>query len=553
MGIGKTAFGAFPDRTLRSLAVEAGEKCMADAGVSPSQIEAFYLGNFAGPSFVGQNHLAPYIAGSLGLTGVPCTRFEAACASGGSAFFHAVSSVAAGLNDIVLVAGVEKMTSQTTPKVTEILAGAGDMAGEGRAGATFPALFAMIAKRHMYQYGTTREQLAAVAVKNHANGAKNPLAHMRKVITMEQALAGKMISEPLTVFDCSLISDGAAAVVIVPLERASEFTDQPVRILGIAQTSDYVALDAKADITTFWAVREAAEKAYKMARVTARDIEFAEVHDCFTIAEIVATEDLGFIKKGEGGPYVLEGRTRLRAERPVNASGGLKAKGHPVGATGVGQICDVALQIRGEAGELQLDRHSIGVGAESGRLGRDRGRDRVWGPYEHGSDLHGNRGPRGAGGVRGGCAVSTGDRVARQRWPPDGADRGGARENRRQGRAGGNAQRRLEFFREAVKIFLYYVGKARDTHANAMAEEYIKRSGRFATCEMREIHPTRFDPWAKHPSAPQDSAGSGGQGARLEKAHRAVRPGSGIRHWRRGRIAAQSGSRKRTCWSRSRR
>ena len=242
MGIGKTAFGAFPDRTLRSLAVEAGEKCMQDAGVSPSQIEAFYLGNFAGPSFVGQNHLAPYIAGSLGLTGVPCTRFEAACASGGSAFFHAVSSVAAGLNDIVLVAGVEKMTSQTTPKVTEILAGAGDMAGEGRAGATFPALFAMIARRHMYQYGTTREQLAAVAVKNHANGAKNPLAHMRKVITMEQALAGKMISEPLTVFDCSLISDGAAAVVIVPLERASEFTDQPVRILGIAQTSDYVAL-----------------------------------------------------------------------------------------------------------------------------------------------------------------------------------------------------------------------------------------------------------------------------------------------------------------------
>jgi acetyl-CoA C-acetyltransferase len=273
------------------------------------------------------------------------------------------------LNDIVLVAGVEKMTSQTTPKVTEILAGAGDMAGEGRAGATFPALFAMIAKRHMYQYGTTREQLAAVAVKNHANGAKNPLAHMRKVITMEQALAGKMISEPLTVFDCSLISDGAAAVVIVPLERASEFTDDPVRILGIAQTSDYVALDAKADITTFWAVHEAAEKAYKMAHVSARDIEFAEVHDCFTIAEIVATEDLGFVKKGEGGPYVLEGRTCLRAERPINASGGLKAKGHPVGATGVGQICDVALQIRGEAGELQLDRHSLGLAQNLGGSG----------------------------------------------------------------------------------------------------------------------------------------------------------------------------------------
>src|SRR5579862_5830535 len=245
IGIGKTNFGAFPDRDLRSLAVEAGEKCLEDAHVSPFQIEAYYLGNFAGPSFVGQNHLAPYIAGAMGIIGVPATRFEAACASSGSAFFHAVSSVAAGMYDLVLVGGVEKMTSQSTPKVTEILAGAGDLSGEVRAGATFPALFAMIARRHIYQYGTTREQLAAVAVKNHANGAKNPQAHMRKVITMEQALAGKPIADPLTVYDCSLISDGAAAVMIVPLERASEFTDKPVRVLGISQTSDYVALDAK--------------------------------------------------------------------------------------------------------------------------------------------------------------------------------------------------------------------------------------------------------------------------------------------------------------------
>src|SRR5579863_8302626 len=241
IGIGKTAFGAFPDRDLRSLAVEAGRKCLADAHVSASQVEAFYLGNFAGPSFVGQNHLAPYVASGIGIANVPCTRFEAACASSGSAFFHAVSSVAAGLYDLVLVGGVEKMTSQTTPKVTEILAGAGDMAGEGRAGATFPALFATIARHHMYQYGTTREQLAAVAVKNHANGAKNPLAHMRKVISMQQALAGKPISEPLTVYDCSLISDGAAAVMVVPLERAAEFTSKPAKVLGIAQTSDRVA------------------------------------------------------------------------------------------------------------------------------------------------------------------------------------------------------------------------------------------------------------------------------------------------------------------------
>ena len=369
IGIGKTAFGAFPDRDLRSLAVEAGEKCLADARVSPSQVEAYYLGNFAGPSFVGQNHLAPYIAGAMGITGVPCTRFEAACASSGSAFYHAVSSVAAGLNDVVLVAGVEKMTSQTTPKVTEILAGAGDTCGEVRAGATFPALFAMIARRHMYQYGTTREMMAAVAVKNHENGAKNPLAHMRKVITMEQALKGKPISEPLTVFDCSLISDGAAAVLIAPLERAGEFTDKPVKVLGVAQTSDYVALDQKDDITTFRAVSAAAQKAYKMADVTAQDIQFAEVHDCFTIAEIIATEDLGFVKKGEGGPYALAGCTRLTGPLPINTSGGLKSKGHPVGATGVGQICDLVYQLRGEAGERQLERHSLGLAQNLGGSG----------------------------------------------------------------------------------------------------------------------------------------------------------------------------------------
>src|ERR1700732_2618105 len=369
VGIGKTAFGAFPDRDLRSLAVEAGQKAFEDAHAGPSQVESFHLGNFAGPSFTGQNHLAPYVAAGMGITGIPATRFEAACASSGAAFFHAVSAVAAGLYDVVLVTGVEKMTSQTPPKVTEILAGAGDLCGEVRAGATFPALFAMIARRHMYQYGTTREQLAAVAVKNHANGAKNPLAHMRKVITMEQALAGKPIAEPLTVYDCSLISDGAAAVLIAPLERAAEFTSKPVRVLGVAQTSDQVALEQKDDITSFRAVRAAAEKAYKMAGVTAADIQFAELHDCFTIAEIVATEDLGFVNKGEGGPSVLQGRTCLRAERPVNASGGLKSKGHPVGATGVGQICDVVLQIRGEAGELQLDRHSLGLAQNLGGSG----------------------------------------------------------------------------------------------------------------------------------------------------------------------------------------
>src|SRR6202167_2349529 len=233
IGIGKTPFGAFHGRDLRSLAVEAGEKCLKNGHTTPSQVDAFFLGNFAGPSFTGQNHLAPYVSTALGIQGVPATRVEAACASSGSAFFHAYAGVASGVYDLVLVVGVEKMTSQPTPRVTEILAGAGDGCGEVRAGATFPALFAMIARRHMYQYGTTREQLASVAVKNHQNGAKNPLAHMRKVITMEQALNGKPIAEPLTVYDCSLISDGAAAVVIAPIERASEFTKRPALLRGI--------------------------------------------------------------------------------------------------------------------------------------------------------------------------------------------------------------------------------------------------------------------------------------------------------------------------------
>lgn len=369
IGIGKTSFGAFADRDLRSLAVEAGKLCLASAGVQPSQVEAFYLGNFAGPSFVGQNHLAPYVAGAMGITGVPATRFEAACASSGSAFYHAVMAVASSIHDVVLISGVEKMTSQSTPRVAEILAGAGDSMGEVRAGATFPALFAMIARRHMHEYGTKREDLAAVAVKNHANGAKNPQAHMRKVISLEQALNGKPIADPLTVFDCSLVSDGATAVLIAPLERAAEFTAKPVRVLGIAQVSDHVALDAKEDITTFAAVRTAGEKAYKMAGITPADVDLAEMHDCFTIAEIVACEDLGFVAKGDGGRFASDGHTALTGSKPVNTSGGLKSKGHPVGATGVGQICDLVLQIRGEAGERQVKRHNIGLAQNLGGSG----------------------------------------------------------------------------------------------------------------------------------------------------------------------------------------
>jgi acetyl-CoA C-acetyltransferase len=369
VGIGKTPFGAFPDRDLRSLAVEAVENALRDATVDPKQVEAFYLGNFAGPSFVGQNHLAPYVGMAAGFEGIPCTRFEDACASSGAAFFHAWQSVAAGVYDIVVVGGVEKMTSQTTPKVAEILAGAGDMAGEGRAGATFPALFAMIARRHMHQFGTTREQLAAVAVKNHANGAKNPLAHMRKIVTMQQVLAGKPISDPLTVYDCSLVSDGATAVVIVPLEHAARFNPRFAKVLAVTQTSDHVALDHKSDITLFPAVKAAGEKAYKMAGLSPKQIDLAELHDCFTIAEIIASEDLGFTTKGQGGPFAASGATAIGGQIPINTSGGLKSKGHPVGATGVGQLCDIVMQLRGDAGERQVAKHNIGLAQNLGGSG----------------------------------------------------------------------------------------------------------------------------------------------------------------------------------------
>jgi acetyl-CoA C-acetyltransferase len=369
IGIGKTAFGAFPDRDIRSLGVEAITSALSDANAEAPRIEALYLGNFAGPSFTGQNHLAPYIGRSAGLGPVPCTRVEAACASSGSAFFHAWQAVAAGLYDVVIAAGVEKMTCQPNPTVAEILSGAGDMSGEGLAGATFPALFAMIARRHMYEFGTTREQLAAVAVKNHANGALNPLAHMRKAITLEQALAGKPIAEPLTIYDCSLVSDGAAAVVLAPLDRAREFSGRCAKILAVAQTSDCVPLDRKRVITTFASVQSAAAQAYGKAGLGPRDIDFAELHDCFTIAEIVASEDLGFVKKGQGGPFAAAGCTALNGSIPINTSGGLKSKGHPVGATGVGQICDVVQQLRGEAGPRQARKHRTGLAQNLGGSG----------------------------------------------------------------------------------------------------------------------------------------------------------------------------------------
>ena len=319
---------------------------------------------------MGQNHLAPYVSTALGIHGVPSTRIEAACASSGSAFFHAWAEVAAGINDIVMVAGVEKMTSQPTARVSEILAEAGDCSGEMKAGSTFASLFAMIARRYMHDFGTKKEYLSAVAVKNHANGALNPDAHMRKAITLEQAMKGKPIAEPLNLYDCSLISDGAAAVILAPLDRAHEFTSKPVRVLGIAQASDYVALDQKDGHHHL--PRRAARGGKRPIRWRGsrrRTLNSPR----FTIASPLPRSSprriWALLPRGKGGKFAFEGQTSRTGKIPVNTSGGLKAKGHPVGATGVAQIVDLALQIRCEAGERQIPRHRVGLAQNLGGSG----------------------------------------------------------------------------------------------------------------------------------------------------------------------------------------
>ncbi|HXG31423.1 MAG TPA: thiolase domain-containing protein, partial [Thermodesulfobacteriota bacterium] len=327
------------------------------------EVDAFYLGNYGGSDFVNQNHLAPYVGSALGLRrGVPCIHIENACASGGSAVREGILAIASGMANRVLVVGVEKMNTVPTPKVTEFLAKAGDWEREVKVGYTFPSAFAMMARRHMYQYGTRREHLAAVAVKNHSNGLKNPDAHMQKAVTMDQVLGDKrIVADPLCLYDCSLITDGASAVVLAERDIAKEFSRKPVDIIGFGQANDSFALYEKNDITRFEATVEAARMAFKMAGIEPRDVDVVEVHDCFTIAEIMAIEDLGFVPKGEGGPATLDGVTSLSGKFAVNPSGGLKAKGHPVGATGVDQIVEISLQLRGEAGGRQVKDAKIGL------------------------------------------------------------------------------------------------------------------------------------------------------------------------------------------------
>jgi acetyl-CoA C-acetyltransferase len=363
IGIGNTRYGVIKDRTFLDLAVEAGKKAIADAGVIPHEIDAFYLGNYAGSDFIKQNHLAPYVGSALGLRRhVPCTHIENACASGGSAVREGVLAIGSETAHLVLVIGVEKMNTVPTPAVTEFLAKAGDWENEVRVGYTFPSAFAMIARRHMHQYGTAREHLAAVAVKNHRNALHNPDAQMHKALTMQQVLNDKrIVADPLGLYDCSLITDGASAVVLAERSDAWSHSSKPVDVIGFAQANDLFALYQKEDLAKFDATIEAARSAFNKAGIGPKDVDVVEVHDCFTIAEIIAIEDLGFVSKGEGGPATLDGATSLEGKFAVNPSGGLKAKGHPVGATGVGQIVEIVEQLRGNAGGRQVKGAEIGL------------------------------------------------------------------------------------------------------------------------------------------------------------------------------------------------
>ena len=389
VGAGMSRFGAFKGKTSRDLFAEAFQELLGsfDQEMDVQDIECGYLGNYSSDLFEGQGHTAPIMADWLGMTPAPITRIENACASSGSALREGMMAIASGLYDVVLVGGVEKMTDLPTEGVTGVLATAADVLYEIPAGYTFPGIYGALAKAHMDRYETSLDHLLKVGIKNHANGALNPKAQFnisiqglmesRKARAEERGQpvpdwkdemdflndvrANPWIAWPLRLYDCAPITDGAACVLLVASELEGNFTDKPVHMVGTGQATGRPLHDAD-ELTSLAAAKNAASQAYAMAGVTAHDIQVAEVHDCFTIAEIIATEDLGFFAPGEGPRAVDEGRTSRDGDRPINTSGGLKAKGHPVGASGVGQVIEVFHQLRGEAGERQLNDPDLELG-----------------------------------------------------------------------------------------------------------------------------------------------------------------------------------------------
>ena len=359
IGVGVTKFGKH-DRTSAELFAEAAREAIVDAGIESRAIQALYYGNVTGGESERQLHMGPLAATLLGLPTIPTTRFENACATSHAAFRHAVMEVGSGVSDVVLVGGAERILHVPTEHATEYFAYCSDATFEQPTGLTFPGVFALIARAHMEKYGTTEEQMAHVAVKNHRHGVHNPKAQFRKEISLDTVLKSAYVADPLKLFDCCPFTDGGAAIVLASEEVARRHR-RPVWVLGSAAATDTMFMHEKQDLSRVTATERAAAAAYRQAGRGPQDVDVVELHDCFTIAEIVATEGLGLFEPGMGGPAAEKGWTSLGGKIPVNVSGGLKAKGHPIGATGAAQIAEIAIQLRGEAGPRQVEGARTGL------------------------------------------------------------------------------------------------------------------------------------------------------------------------------------------------
>jgi acetyl-CoA C-acetyltransferase len=360
-----TKFGELWKMSLRDIFVDAALKAIDNAGID--HIDSMYVGSMTPGLFVGQEHISALMADYLGVAPVPALRVESACCSGGMALRQALFEIGSGYSDIVLAGGVEKMNDGAD--VTYALATAADQEYEVYQGVTFPGLYALIARAHMHRYHTTREQLAAVSVKNHHNGAMNPKAQFPKEVSLDQVINATLVADPLTILDSSPVSDGAACVILVSGEIARKMDKPLVKIIGSGAATDTLALHSREDITALKAVKISGEAAYKMAGVKPSDIDLAEVHDCFSIAELCIIEELGFVEKGKSGLFTEQGNTGLQGKIPVNTSGGLKSKGHPVGATGIAQVVEIIEQLRGESGKRQVHNARIGLAQNMGGSG----------------------------------------------------------------------------------------------------------------------------------------------------------------------------------------
>ena len=367
IGSGSTKYGKL-DESIADLTVQASADSIKSAGIDPKEIDAGYISNVFGVADK-QVHLGPVVMSNLGIPERPSLSIESACGSGSVSFREAYANVAAGFYDAVLVAGVEKVTHTGTEWTTTYFTYCSDFFYEGMAGASFPGLFASMARAYLTEFKATEEDFALVAVKNHDNGLLNPKAHLRKKITVDDVMNSAVVASPLKLYDCCPFSDGASSVILSNQKFAKEHTKDYINVIGSGRGGSSAALQGREHLTTIPSTKIAAEAAYKMAGITPKDVDFAEVHDCFTIAEIVDTEDLGFFKKGEGVQAVREGQTQRNGTVPINPSGGLKSKGHPIGATGVGQVVEVFEQLTGKAGERTVKNSKIGLTHNFGATG----------------------------------------------------------------------------------------------------------------------------------------------------------------------------------------